>query len=533
MAVGAFAASLLLGLLVPIYTDEIGWRFQARAALDGGVDRFVAEHCGLNTLARPPLLMMPLRHLGAWVNLALADPVYVRLTGVLCAFGWAAMLLWVIRSVSRDAEERATLTLLGFGLLGLGVLPLLLVMSRPEQPILLALTAALLVAVTGRGGENHGRSNATVRAGAVVLAGGFALGFHPKAVAFMPVFLACAAFSSRDSGGRLARAGGVVALLSLTAMALPYWTTRFQCPGDPIVAAKLAGQSLASTLFGASPLAERLGAGLKGGDPTTYVNLILPRAIYTSDWLPAGLVGKFNGGLWALAIRVAWLGSLLIAAILLFRPLARCVRRRAWEGVTVMAAIIVAVTLGWGIVQLEKNDYEAALALPMLVLFVVLALRAAALGATGLRRVRLWAAPVALIALASQVHVAATYAGPLVAIARTPGYIPGQPFSFSAFGYGSVRPRIEAAGRMCGIDPSNRPRGLLIDDLTYFPYMASWRPLHRTGVLSTYNGRIGDPLAHLRGRGSAGMVIGCRYFPRPLRARARRSGEFCCIGPGA
>src|SRR4051794_24442907 len=75
-------ASLLFGLLVPIYTDEVGWRFAARSAIDGGVDRSVAENCGPNTLAIVPLFMQPLRYASATVNLAFADPMFVRLTGV-------------------------------------------------------------------------------------------------------------------------------------------------------------------------------------------------------------------------------------------------------------------------------------------------------------------------------------------------------------------------------------------------------------------------------------------------------------------
>ena len=534
LATAAFAVSLLLGVLLPIYTDEIGWRFQARAALDGGVDRFVAEQCGVNTLARPPFFLLPLRYLTAWVNLWLADPIFVRLTGVLCAGAWVAMLLATIRALARDAAERVTFTLLAFGLLGLGVLPLLLVMNRPEQPILLACTAALLIAVTARPGEGdgHNRPGAAMRSGLVVLAGALALGFHLKAVVVMLIFLISAALSSRGPAGRPARIAGVVALLALTATALPYWVGRFQCPDDPVVAALLARQSIASTLFGASSFLEQLGPAFRSANPATYVDLILPRPHYTADWLPAGLVDPFSKAFWAWPIRAAWLGSLLLAALLLIRSLMR--RASGPDGVAaLLPATIAAATIGWGALQLAKNDYEAALALPLLLLCVLLALRGAALGPKALRRVRIWSAAVALIALGSQAVVLGAYAGPLLKAARSPGYLEGQDFSFSAFGYGKLKPRIEAAGRACGIEPGRKPRGLLVDDLTYFAYMDSWRPLHRTGVLEPYQGRIGDPLAYLHRRGSAGLVVGCGYLSPELRARARRTGEFCCIATNA
>lgn len=53
-----FVASLLGGMMLPVYTDEIGWRLQERAALDG-VDKLYSDICGPNTLAVPPSFMWP------------------------------------------------------------------------------------------------------------------------------------------------------------------------------------------------------------------------------------------------------------------------------------------------------------------------------------------------------------------------------------------------------------------------------------------------------------------------------------------
>ena len=74
----SFVLSLLFGLLLPIYTDEVGWRMQLRAGMDGGIDRMISDICGPNTNAAPPLFMMPFRHVSAWLNLAFPDPLYVR-----------------------------------------------------------------------------------------------------------------------------------------------------------------------------------------------------------------------------------------------------------------------------------------------------------------------------------------------------------------------------------------------------------------------------------------------------------------------
>jgi hypothetical protein len=82
---------------------------------------------------------------------------------------------------------------------------------------------------------------------------------------------------------------------------------------------------------------------------------------------------------------------------------------------------------------------------------------------------------------------------------------------------------------MSGI-PSDHPlQRLLIDDLTYLALQEHRLPLHRLGVLSTWNGSIDDPVAYLRRRDSDGVIVGCRYLPPNMRAAASRSGEVCVI----
>jgi hypothetical protein len=118
---------------------------------------------------------------------------------------------------------------------------------------------------------------------------------------------------------------------------------------------------------------------------------------------------------------------------------------------------------------------------------------------------------------------------PLVQAAREPGYAEKQADSASIAGYDSVRRDIARAMGEAGI-PTDRPlHRLLIDDLTYLALQRHRLPLHRLGVLSTWNGSIDDPVAYLRSRDSDGVVLGCKYLPADMRAAASRSGEICAI----
>ncbi len=72
-----------------------------------------------------------------------ADPFYIRLAGVACALAWLALLWRLVGQLGRTRTETNALRTMAFGLASLGLLPFMLVISRPEQPILLGLTAAI------------------------------------------------------------------------------------------------------------------------------------------------------------------------------------------------------------------------------------------------------------------------------------------------------------------------------------------------------------------------------------------------------
>src|SRR5574337_1346060 len=92
--------------------------------------------------------MMPVRYFSAFFNTTFADPIYVRLSGVVYALIWTFLLLRLLERVASDQKMSRLLGIIAFGLMSLGVMPLLLVWSRPEQPMLLAITSALVIAWT-------------------------------------------------------------------------------------------------------------------------------------------------------------------------------------------------------------------------------------------------------------------------------------------------------------------------------------------------------------------------------------------------
>lgn len=492
--------SLLSGLLLPVYTDEVAWRFQlSRFFQDGGIDYATGETCGPNTAAHPALFMLPVRAFSSLLTAVFDDPMWVRIAGV----GFAIVALVLIRAILRRATPgRSDVELLAWSLFGLGVLPYLLVWSRPEQPVLLCLLGMLLV------------RERRWAPGAIAVLAAVALSYHLKALFYLPVFVAAIWLGS---GGKRAKAVATAAIVVLAAIAYRYWSDRFACPNDPLLAAKIRGENAAALLAGGDWRALRAAVPqlLRNALPATYLTVALPAPAYMSSWLPGATLPFALLALWHTAGSIAWylaFAAGAAAAVLAVRE----GQRRA----LVLPALLLLCATGWATLQTVKNSYESALYLPALVFAIMLALAAA----PPRRWLQQAILGIALISAASQIVLAGQYL-PKLWTTTGGGYVAHQPYSLSAWNY--PRARVIAAGAKCGIRPGDAR--VLIDDMTYFAYSHGARPMHRMGVLSDWNGSLSDPLRWLHDNGSPGAVIACAYLPPDMRRIALATGDICCV----
>lgn len=530
IACAALLAGLALAALLPVYGDEIGWRFQERAWIDG-VDKLFSDLCGPNTLAAPPWFMMPVRWYSAVFNTAFAGPAWVRVSGVLYALVLVALLAAIVRRAVPGGEARARLTTLGAGLLALGVLPLLMVMSRPEQPILICTAAALLVAL----GQAHATPNDRadwLRALTVVVLATIALSYHLKALFLFPVFAAAIWLSARRMLPRLT-AGALLAAMG--ASGALYWIGRLRCPGDPVLNAFFAQHSAGVALAGITGIGELpgiLGSLLENIRLLDYAALAAPAVEPMAGWLAPGQVGMGGQRLWRLALDLVWLGALLTGLVCLAAAAARAWRTRTLPPALLLAGALAVTVLGWAATNLQRNVYEAGFVLPLMALAIVLACAAPRDGALGDRLAGAMARTVALGAAVSVTLVAMTYGPSLVRALSATGYVlPAQPHSVSLTGYSATHRDTLAAARLCGLPAPERARGLMIDDVTYPALMAARLPQHQLGVTGLWRGTIRDPVGYLKSRGSDGIVVSCAKLTPALRARARSVGQVCCLGP--
>ncbi|MFT4025910.1 MAG: hypothetical protein QM676_03785 [Novosphingobium sp.] len=529
LVVGAFLLMLAAGTLLPVYSDEIGWRFQERAWIDG-VDKGYSGLCGPGSLAVPPWFMMPVRWFSATMNQAFADPLFVRLEGVICAFAWAALLWTLIARLEADRRKRVGLQTLAFAFMGMGTLPFLMVMSRPEQPLLLALTLMILIMLSRPGGL----AVTTLKTAGIVLLATVATSYNLKGIAYAPVALACLLGCGRGRETLTPRLAGAAILVAMMATAAVYWVSRFACPGDAVLAQKLGEENLASLLAlhaGVQNLALQL---LKGLNPLTYVGLVIPSNDPMSSWLPANLFPQTVPVASKLALYGTWGLAGLVALPRLLCFAWREKLRTLAEPRAVLALAILACVVVWGMSQVNRNVYEATHVLPLLVFFLVLCLTLPQSPPTSEPRwpelILKWLVPVVgVVAVLSQAALLAFTVSPLFKAAHTPGYLVNQEFSVSIADYGKVRADIAKAMEGAGIDARQQLHGLLIDDVTYLALQRHRLPFHRLGVLDTWNASITNPAQFLIDHDSDGVVASCGRLPREMEFAATSSGEVCAI----
>ncbi|MBX7481750.1 hypothetical protein [Qipengyuania qiaonensis] len=528
LTAGGLILSIVVGILVPVYTDETGWRFLQRAGIDG-VDGLFSDICGPTSIAVPPIHIWPVRLFSAAANGAFPEPIFVRLAGVACALAWLALVWLLLRRVEGDSVRRKLLGILAFAILGIGTLPFAMVLSRPEQPIILTTLLIVLVALWDPTNRAEPRL-IWIKVATILMLSIVAQSYHMKGVLYGAVALVAMWACGQGRTTLVPRFMGMLALVTTMAASAHYWSSRMSCPGDAKLAGMFAQENVASALAAGAGVSDFARVLANGIDPFGYVMLILPRADPMSNWLPPDQFTIMQSLIVYWLLWAAW--SFALAAMAYFTILFVWKSRFAalQEPRLLLATALIGACAVWAISQLNRNDYEAGHILPSLVVALLLILTLPG----GSRRrdtrvLRVSAAALFAAALASQVIVFSNTLPTLWTSAQTPGYAPQQPFSVSIADYTPIREAVTMAMDSAGIQAGVTYKRLLVDELTYPALSHHHRPIHQLGVLRVWNGSVTDPIAYLVSRNSDGVVTACRTLDGRLLAAASRAEGICAI----
>jgi hypothetical protein len=542
--VSLFGATLALGLLLPIWTDEVTWKaVTARTWVDGLTNIYVFPQCTSSFAVAPPWFMWPARLMGHWLYADFSHPDRLRVAGAFVLAGWIGLLLVALPRCAAAGVRLLPLTSWGAALLGLGVLPFILILNRPEQLLRLIITLFLVAPFVVKRGEG-GWLRSLVASFSVILLASVLCAEHPKSLYYLPVVLVSTLYLVE---GRALRAATVVTLGLMAWGAARHWYARMVCPEDAWLQAFFDRETvrpaalLSGFIGGGRPLAPTgegslpLGLSPRSGPEAVlenltrcvrYVSQTLFQRHHEGDWLiPRSRLLRVAPFVNA-AITAVWICVTLVALWMLVRLALEVARTRRLSRQAAIAGALFVPLVASCVLEARKAFYESSLILPFLGVLLLLCLRPpvrepwVTLG----RYANVAVLVVALTSLATLWATVLPHLGGWL----SRGYVPGQRSSVSAFGAEDQRGRVLAAAGLCGIDVVGTTDHLLVDELTSTVFTEARQPLF-TLYFSRYWYKGPDLATMLKAWGSAGMVASCEHVPESLRPRARRFGDLCCL----
>ena len=502
-------------LLSPVYIDEIQWKMiNSRLWLDGGKLLYLFPACTKGFLLNVPMTWYPSRVIDSLLFADMGDPQRLRFWGL---GTFLAIVLYASWAARRLVQPKAPFVCV-FGAvlapLTLGVLPFLLVFSRPEQPIVLSLLLGCTLPFVLPSSQ-AGNVRSWVFVALYTFLAWTMTAAHLKAIYFLPVLLFAAFIMVRSWLPRIV----LCATFGYSAVeTLNIWLARTDCPESPFLMQVFHNLSLSPADLGGglSPFIHRWVANLL--EAPNYWDRIAFQLDYQNFWLPHS-----SAPLSELEVAVnktpeiAVVLGLLVVAAGIFRSLRFERMRVAWVGRPgAMAALLVLPLIALAGMQTTKNFYEAGLGAPLLGLAVMLALPGLLSGAEKFRKAGL-AAVIALacVSTVSQVALAARFSANL-------------PMWFAKLS----KRQMEQADVAAALDRCRLPIGLAgshiaMDDLAYTVLWRTREPIvmaHVSGWWAT--GMDLKQLVH--DRNIIGFIGKCTNIPPAYQPEMVAEGRYCC-----
>lgn len=519
----AFAVTMWMAFYTPIYEDEMAWKiFSNRLFVDQGKLIYLFAQCNRGYLLDMPLTWFPMQWLDSVIYGNASNPALMRILGwiwfIVLVVCWASML----RMTSKLSTPSCILFVTAF--FSFGVTPFAMVLNRPEQPLLIWLTVALLLTFW------HDRHPLKTYVGKTIVTGFFALlicligATHPKGLFLFPliafVWWRCVKWWPASFP-----LFGVMIWTALETKQI--WFLRTGCEEYPGLSTMLQNLTLRPNQIWLEPAEFMRDALTNLLNATQYISQMQFDTQYISDWLPpAGELFKRLPNVWVSQILI-WL-PIVVVFILMIINVAESTRQslyaRSQSKVTskrrLPARWAIALLLSFSLLvimgfQTAKNFYESSFIWPLILLIAIFSFQHAQ-QALGQKFVR-WVLPILLIA------------------AIISGYFRFELFFQPALQWQSERHHDwqaeqkslqSFAKNQCDITPDTKN---LV--LGFSNYGAFWQ--HQLPILLTYSagwwGIEANFAQTMSKRQAGGLVAECKDLPKETQAFAKQQGHYCCV----
>lgn len=541
--IGSIILTFLLSAFVPIYVDELVYKLRlSRTLRDGALQLSFFPQCADTFVAALPWPLVPGGAVLAlvWQNVGLLG---MRLASIAMFGLWLCMLWLIIRRSSVMTSARPYVFLAALSFLTFGVTAYAMVISRPDQFVLLVLTASLLLALVAPDWIKDLQTKPVLFWAGVALVGisfclltSIAAFSHPAIIYYLPFLVASVVIALRVSGWP-ATIAVILAVISIVLTGVLHHTRVLQTCAEPslrtITSLYLVDVSALSTapFQTLSQLVWNAVAGMS----RVLANAIFADS-YQSSWLPptSGLGWFPPTVMLGWAIQFAWHALIAASIVACVLQLANG-RWRAASSLLILGILLVLCLL-WQFSHAQGRNFTTMqLGLPLLILFSITALGPSADAILNSRWRRSIAVFIAGVAISSAAVNAIFIAPQLVGSAVAGGlFNPKQHHSYTAWNQGERDAVTHRLAKACNIRPRHAP-DLVLDDVSYYVFRHDKRPMFATYVDpnlmgSGLKGRLQSFLAE---RKSSGFIGKCNYLPHELQSLALRDGEACCVSASA
>lgn len=345
----SIALALLLNRL-PVYTDEEQWIYiNARQYTDHTM-QYLFPICNKGFQIDQPIVWYPIRAVLWFLYSHLGLVGHIRIIGVVQAAITILVIRQFLRFYSRNAKQGQTLFFSG---VCVGLIPFLIVLNRPEQPLLIMFISALNFTYIYQQSSTHKKKFALFSFLVLMLISMPAI--HPKGSLFSLLALSCFILISKNSS-LVSKLMITILTLYSAIISVDIWSRRTYCPRSKFLTKTFENITLNPSQFDTHSL--RLILGNIARVPKYLINMMYQNS-YQSDWLSQ------ENKVSTPPLILANIGVIMIAILLMY-VIFTSLRLKSFHELLVDKTKVVVLALIFGfsvlaILQRTKNFYDSYL----------------------------------------------------------------------------------------------------------------------------------------------------------------------------
>jgi len=503
-----FIISFQISIFYPIYGDELEWKLiSSRFFIDQNKLIYLFPWCENSLLLDIPLSWYPGRILDSLIYQGSHSSSQLRNLGVV-QYLIIVFLIWKITVLqTKLTNTQSFLFVISF--LSLGLMPILSIFNRPEQPLLIYLCLSLYLVVQQTHKPCRILGNKIFVTLIFCVLTNLIITTHPKGIYLIPIVL----IAYRQINKSFFYFFVYLAVTCWTTFqTIQVWSARTACVESPWLEALLRSMTLSPGNLFTDPVLFAQQVVKNCIRFYSYINSILFSTDYQSQWLPSLNLSILKTYSLAIINVLIWLSLIVTFSFICFRFLKIKVKNdRLYISITTALAFsIVLIT----VMQIGKNFYESSLIYPLLLLLCIFLINPK--DQLSQKFIGNVAIPILLVVGSFSSYERFTLFSE---------YLPLWKSSSNARVVDQVKAQ-EFVSQQCGID--DNAKGLVLAHSTYPVF---WR--HSQPVLLSYlNGWYAtgtDYKETLRNLDSDGVIAMCAELPVELRDVSKEGSGVCCV----